>query len=92
MLYEFHRQQNSKKPGSVHATYLLTGTQIVTSSSDAMNGVADGDGDITMQSSPYMSSPIHSEKPPEEPLKQQVITLAREEHLDGKATDRVVSN
>ncbi|KAI4155115.1 MAG: hypothetical protein LQ340_001213 [Diploschistes diacapsis] len=82
MLYEFHRQQNSKKPGSVHATYLLTGTQIVTSSSDAMNGVADGDGDITMQSSPYMSSPIHSEKPPEEPLKQQVITLAREEHLD----------
>lgn len=27
MLYDFHRSQNIKQPHSLHATYLVTGTQ-----------------------------------------------------------------
>ena len=27
MLFDFHQKQNAKKPGSVHATYLITGTR-----------------------------------------------------------------
>lgn len=27
MLYDFHSTQNKKKPNSIHATYLVTGTQ-----------------------------------------------------------------
>ncbi|CAD0108711.1 unnamed protein product [Aureobasidium uvarum] len=27
MLYHFHRTQNKKQPNSLHATYLVTGTQ-----------------------------------------------------------------
>jgi len=27
MLYDFHKWQNSKRPGSVHATYLVYGTK-----------------------------------------------------------------
>ncbi|EME78465.1 uncharacterized protein MYCFIDRAFT_87829 [Pseudocercospora fijiensis CIRAD86] len=68
MLYEFHRKQHSKKPGSVHATYLVAGTKRShTASSTDTN--ADGkhdqdendqDGDVPMNSSPPMpSSSLH---------------------------------
>lgn len=55
MLYEFHRKQNAKKPGSVHATYLLTGTRIIESPPQA-NGGASQDEDTPMQSSPPFPS------------------------------------
>lgn len=32
MLYEFHRTQNAKRPGSVHATYLIYGVKYNTNS------------------------------------------------------------
>lgn len=32
MLYDFHTTQNNKKPNSLHATYLITGTQSVSPS------------------------------------------------------------
>lgn len=52
MLYEFHRKQNAKKPGSVHATYLLTGTRRVERVEPQTNGGAGQDEDTPMQSSP----------------------------------------
>ena len=84
MLYEFHRRETSQKPGSVHATYLVSGTQIVVDSPPE-NGVKDeGEGkDVYMQSSPYMSSPMPTQEEEEEVQRQKVITLVREEHLKG---------
>ncbi|KAK4134178.1 hypothetical protein BT67DRAFT_310439 [Trichocladium antarcticum] len=49
MLYEFHRTQNARRPGAVHATYLVYGTK------NAAGGLSAGqngpDGDIDMTSS-----------------------------------------
>ena len=56
MLYEFHRKQNAKKPGSVHATYLLTGTRRVETPAPQTNGGANQDEDTPMQSSPPFPS------------------------------------
>ena len=47
MLYEFHRSQNAKRPGAVHATYLVYGTKTATGGPSAQNG----DGDVEMASS-----------------------------------------
>lgn len=82
MLYEFHRLQNSKKSGSVHATYLVTGIKHL-QTPEAPEPVIDGEGDTPMQSSPYMSSPAQPQQSTEEPMKQRVVTLVREEHLEG---------
>jgi DNA polymerase delta subunit 3 len=81
MLYDFHRRQNGRKPGSVHATYLVTGEQAVPVA-DAQNGQVDAEEDMPVQSSPYMSSsmPMQDEDP-EAPM-MKVITLVREEHLE----------
>lgn len=49
MLYEFHRSQNAKRPGTVHATYLVYGTKkALVVQSPHQNG---SDGDIEMSSS-----------------------------------------
>ncbi|GAB1319052.1 CDC27 protein [Madurella fahalii] len=49
MLYEFHRNQNAKRPGAVYATYLVYGiTKAADEPSTARNGA---DGDIEMTSS-----------------------------------------
>ena len=85
MLYDFHHRENSKKTGSVHATYLVAGTQVVTESPPA-NGVKDEEEDrgTYMQSSPYMSSPTQAQEEEEEPKRQGVVTLVREEQLEGR--------
>ncbi|TVY18646.1 DNA polymerase delta subunit 3 [Lachnellula arida] len=75
-------QQNAKKPGAVHATYLVSGTKrketlVVT------NGGATKDGeDDYMQSSPFMSSSMP--QPEEDTGETSVlsISLVREEELD----------
>jgi DNA polymerase delta subunit 3 len=46
MLFEFHRSQNAKRPGAVHATYLVYGTK---NASDAPRN--SDDGDVEMSSS-----------------------------------------
>ncbi|TVY43253.1 DNA polymerase delta subunit [Lachnellula subtilissima] len=82
MLYDFHSQQNAKKPRAVHATYLVSGTKrketpVVT------NGGAKKDGeDDYMQSSPFMSSSVP--QPEEDTGETSVLTisLVREEELD----------
>lgn len=83
MLYEFYQHQNSKKPGSVHATYLVSGiSNYETSSSNGKLGQED-DGDTHMQSSPFMSSSILPEDKSETQVSEQLITLVREENLEG---------
>lgn len=45
MLYDFHKYQNDRRPGTVHATYLIYGTK---KAAEQQNGA---DGDIEMTSS-----------------------------------------
>jgi DNA polymerase delta subunit 3 len=80
MLFDFYTQETSKKAGSIHATYLITGYQNL----DSMPKVVSQDEDTPMPSSPYMSSPVVKAEIPEQIVKQKVITLAKEEHLDCK--------
>lgn len=80
MLFEFHQQQNAKKPGTVHATYLLSGTkskEAATTESEQKDGEDD-----YMQSSPFVSS--SAAQPTEETEEPSVlsITLVKEEDLE----------
>lgn len=79
MLFEFHRIQNGKKPGTVHATYLLSGTKRPIEPTVANGHHIQEDGDTHMPSSPVMSSSM----PQAEESQVQSIILAREEHLEG---------
>lgn len=79
MLFEFHRQQNAKKPGSIHATYLLCGIRRKEETS-AITVEKDGD-DVHMQNSPFMSSMPHMEGE-QEVTAVQTIILVKEEDLD----------
>jgi len=45
MLYDFHKTQNARRPGAVHATYLVHG---VKRAAEHLNG---GDGDVEMKNS-----------------------------------------
>lgn len=83
MLYEFHRDQNINKPGSVHATYLLDGAlhNVVEPQN---NGVQQDGEDVHMQSSPYMSSSMPQESNEEDATPSRGILLARQENLEGK--------
>ena len=93
MLYEFHRSQNAKKPNTLHATYLVSGTKpatpLVASSPQALNGNTqkkDGEDDY-MQSSPYMPSSAPQVEEQDEnagAVSVTTITLVREEELEGK--------
>ncbi len=73
LLYEFHKSQNAKKPGSLHATYLVYGSKKAEEPSQA----AHDDGDVEMSSS----------MPEFEPLSDQVpmvaLSLVAEEKLNG---------
>jgi hypothetical protein len=87
MLFDFHQKQNAKKPNSIHATYLVTGTQRTTEPTNGTNG-KHGE-DVDMRSSPFMSSMPEpeesedSEDSDEEPDKETTILLVREEELEG---------
>ena len=82
MLYEFHTHENKKKPGSVYAAYLLYGTQNAKTSN--ANGDAHKDGeDIPMASSPFLSSSMPQEEDTTEVPPVKVMTVVREENLEG---------
>lgn len=84
MLYEFHRLENSKKPQSVNATYLISGTPAL-AQRHALNGCAkDGDDEI-MQSSPFTSSQAARQEDGDgnDDIPTTSITLVREEDLLG---------
>ena len=79
MLYEFHTKQNSRKPKSVHATYLLAGKKGPPGPNNSLNG-RDGD-DIIMRSSPFMSS-LPGLEEQEKLVSKTSIVLVREEELE----------
>lgn len=83
MLYEFHRNENAKKPQSVHATYVITGFQKPpVAETPATNGHTK-DEDQIMQSSPYLPSSMpNPDGSPELPRVMSII-IAREEDLEG---------
>ena len=82
MLYDFHRQQNSKKPGTIHATYLLSGTK-KPEELEPVDGEIKKDGeDDYMQSSPFIESSIPPTEDHSEATSVFSITLAREEDLE----------
>ena len=84
MLSDFHNQQTTKKPGSVHAMYLISGVQVAKPSSD-LNGTSNDHhaDDVPMQSSPFMSSSMPEQEEEEDTTATlKVITLVREEQLE----------
>ncbi|KAH7411270.1 DNA polymerase subunit Cdc27 [Cadophora sp. MPI-SDFR-AT-0126] len=81
MLYEFHRQQNAKKPDTIHATYLISGTKRKEVTLGT-NSVAKKDGeDDYMQSSPFMASSMPAAGSTGESGVLN-ITLVKEEDLE----------
>jgi len=80
MLYEFHRQQNAKKPGSIHATYLISGTKREELQTPTPTITKDGE-DEYMQSSPFVTSSIPENEEVASVL-TTIISLVREEDLD----------
>ena len=89
MLFEFHQKQNAKKPGSVHATYLITGTRLPPRSQQSNNVESQDSEDAVMQSSPPIpnsSAPQATEDDAEHtPIRS--ILIVKEEHLQkAKAT------
>ncbi|KAH8774283.1 DNA polymerase subunit Cdc27 [Hyaloscypha sp. PMI_1271] len=81
MLYDFYQKQNAKKPGTIHATYLLSGTKRP-EDLIPLNGDAKKDGeDDYMQSSPFMNSSMPQQEGTGESSVLS-ITLVREEDLE----------
>ena len=82
MLYEFHRQQNSKKAGSVHATYVITGTKRNTQT-NGVHSQDDGEDSIMRSSPPRPGSSMpQSQDEAPAPIPTRSIMLVKEEQLD----------
>ncbi len=75
MLYDFHTSQNAKKPGSLHATYLLYGVKKAEQSKPRIHE----NGDVEMS-----SSMAEVESIPER-IPTLALSLVNEAKLSGKA-------
>jgi DNA polymerase delta subunit 3 len=89
MLFDFHQKQNAKKPGSVHATYLITGTRTPPKpQQQAKADTQDGD-DAVMQNCPPIPNSSAPQAPEDDtdPTPVRSVLLVKEEHLSqAKAT------
>ena len=91
MLYDFHSHENEKKPGSVHATYLLAGIKNIKqkpSLSNGQNGTQHEDEPIPSSPPPFTSSMLQSSQhsgggADAGATAVWTITLVSEESLDG---------
>ncbi|KIW64478.1 hypothetical protein PV04_09407 [Phialophora macrospora] len=97
MLYEFYELQNGKKPGSVHATYLLSGIKKRPALTLTSNGTTNGhklhfdpDDHIPSSPPPFTSSMLEpsqqSNQAEEEEAKQvpvRTVSLVKEDVLEG---------
>ncbi|KAI9667749.1 MAG: hypothetical protein M1821_000566 [Bathelium mastoideum] len=88
MLYDFHQKQNARKAGSVHATYLITGTRRPQQPAQ-INGLHSQDEDSFLQSDTFMSSsaPEPETDVEEESIPVRTILLAKEEDLEEARAD-----
>ncbi|OBW68791.1 MAG: Uncharacterized protein AUREO_011490 [Aureobasidium pullulans] len=95
MLYDFHHSQNTKKPTTLHATYLITGRKTISLEQAEDKAVESQHGpDKTMRSSPAPSSPTHNHDQLEiREYQATSILLVDQDHLDAaKSTfDQVLS-
>lgn len=80
MLFEFHRVQNAKKPGTIHATYLIGGTKRKEGLTE-IEAQKDGEDDY-MQSSPFVGSSMPQVEGGTGEGSTLSITLTREEDLE----------
>ncbi|KAK5107618.1 hypothetical protein LTR62_000953 [Meristemomyces frigidus] len=84
MLYDFHRKQNAKKPGAVHATYLITGTKLKNvAQTNGFHSQQDEENTV-MQSSPPLpssSAPQPDDDTKTEAVAVRTVMVAKEEHL-----------
>ena len=96
MLYEFNEDQNKRKPGSVYATYLISGMKKQEEQSHApvmANGKHES-SDPPPSSPPIPSSSMvgasqqESQTGEQEIIKVRTVTLVREENLEGKKCQR----
>ncbi|KAE8375849.1 DNA polymerase subunit Cdc27 [Aspergillus bertholletiae] len=93
MLYDFHHNENSKKPQSVNATYIVTGVQ--NAPAPATNGHTNGDEkkDDVFPSSPYVSSSMPNQDSVPDTAPMASVLLVREEDLaDAKSTFESISS
>lgn len=84
MLYEFHRNENAKKPNSVNATYVITGIQKPPEPTPANEAQEKDEDDEIMQSSPYLPSSMPNQDASTESMLVAAIILVREGDLEGK--------
>lgn len=86
MLYDFHRNENSKRPQSVNATYIVTGVQ--KAPTPATNGHTntngEENGDDVFPSSPYLSSSMPNQDSIPDTVPTTSILLVREEDMEGR--------
>ena len=98
ILYEFYEHENSKKPGSVHATYLIAGTKKTptktTLTNRHANGLNEDDEPIPSSPPPFTSSMLQSSQHDgasqasyQESVPVKSVTLVREEGL-GKMKEK----
>ncbi|PWY87062.1 hypothetical protein BO94DRAFT_516760 [Aspergillus sclerotioniger CBS 115572] len=95
MLYDFHHNENNKKPNSVNATYIITGVQKAPELTSATNGVLDSfdDSNGIPQSSPYVSSSMPNQDAVTDEIAISSVLLVREEDLeDAKSTFETISS
>lgn len=97
MLYDFYQFQNDKKPGSVYATYLLSGKKKKPVIAAAANGTGDKhkhdfdiDEHIPSSPPPFTSSMLEpsqqssqAEEEETSDVTVRTITLVREDALEG---------
>ncbi|KAL2023977.1 hypothetical protein VTK56DRAFT_212 [Thermocarpiscus australiensis] len=74
MLYEFHRTQNARRPGAVHATYLVYGTKKTADGPSTIRNGADGDVE--------MSSSLPEADPSTEVVPTLTLSLVPQERLE----------
>ena len=81
MLYDFHQKQSIRTPGSVHATFLVCSLR----SSASVNG----NNEAASEDVQMLDSTVGADVSPNgdtgyQTLDQRVISLVKEERLDGK--------
>ncbi|KAJ5873951.1 uncharacterized protein N7529_002381 [Penicillium soppii] len=85
ILFEFHRNENAKKPATVHATYVISGIQKAPEPAPT-NGHGN-DEDELMQSSPYLPSSMPNQDGASNSIRTASIIL----RADAKLTFQSIS-
>ncbi|CAG8170719.1 unnamed protein product [Penicillium salamii] len=90
ILFEFHRNENAKKPATVHATYVISGIQ--KTPEPAPTNDNGNDEDEVMASSPYLPSSMPNQGETLDSVLTASIVVVREEDFeDAKATFQSIS-